>query len=702
MKVALDWLNDYVALNSPPKELSHLLTMSGLEIEEEETVELSEGKKTEVFELNVTPNRGYCLSHIGVAREIASLTEVTCQVPDVENQMESQTRGRPAEEVISVDNLETSLCPRYAAMVIENVKVCPSPQWLQDRLLSIGLRPINNIVDITNFVMMEYGQPLHAFDLNLLTGQKIVIRKAKSGEPFSALDGTQLKLQEDALVIADGEKAVALAGIMGGTNSQVTLSTQTVVLESAFFDSPCIRKSSKKYGLRSDSSYRFERGVDIEGVITAQTRAALLIQELAGGTICAGRFDIYPQPQKQKEVDICLDRVRKVLGQSFDVETLRALFERMGLILLSSDSNGSSEPIISLKIPTFRPDLTREIDVIEEIARLTGYGNLPVIKPKAELRPIRLTSKQECQAKFRERLSALGYQEAVNYSFLEQNLSEQFSSIYGTSDSQTVSLRNPISSDLETMRTSLIPSLIKTASRNLSKGQKPVKVFELGNIYFQSGKDGCYEERSSLAVLASGPYESSPWKQQGKVYDFYDIKGILESVIKSGSVHPGFEAKDTPFFKRGRSAQVLLNGKSVGIIGELDTKLLKQWELAKQTSVFEIHIGAYLEAMKKKVRFTPISKFPETFRDISIVVDKSLPSQKVCDLIRETGSPLVDRVELYDLFEGKQFEKGKKSLTFALSFVSPDKTLTDDEVNPVFDNILSALNQQFGATLRDS
>ena len=286
MKVQVDWLKEYTEIDVPTDELGHVLTMAGLEIESHETVELPDGEKSEVLELNVTPNRGYCLSHIGVAREVSALLNKSLKLPDPLKALESVWGVVKVEERVSVENMEPKLCPRYCALVIENVKVGPSPKWLKDRLTAIGLRPINNIVEITNFVMMEYGQPLHAFDRDLLAGNKIIIRRAKKGEPFASLDGTELKLEPDALVIADGEKPVALAGIMGGTNCQVSEITCHVVLESACFDPTTVRKGSKKYGLRSDSSYRFERGVDWNGVVSAQARAALMIKELAGGEIC--------------------------------------------------------------------------------------------------------------------------------------------------------------------------------------------------------------------------------------------------------------------------------------------------------------------------------------------------------------------------------------------------------------------------------
>ena len=361
MKVQVDWLKEYTEIDVHTDELSHVLTMAGLEIESHETVGLPDGEKSEVLELNVTPNRGYCLSHIGVAREVSALLKKSLKLSDPMKTLSTESGTVDIEDRLSVENLEPKLCPRYCALVIENIKVGPSPKWLKDRLFAIGLRPINNIVDITNFVMMEYGQPLHAFDRDLLAGNKIVIRRAKKGEPFTSLDGTQLKLEQDALVIADGDRPVALAGIMGGTNSQVFETTNHVVLESAYFDPATIRKASKKYGLRSDSSYRFERGVDWKGVVSAQARAALLIKELAGGEICSGRVDIYPEEEKSKIVSLRVSRVNQLLGGSFSAKQIQDLLSLLGMEITKPSET------MQVKVPSFRPDLVREVDLIEEI-----------------------------------------------------------------------------------------------------------------------------------------------------------------------------------------------------------------------------------------------------------------------------------------------------------------------------------------------
>ena len=412
MKVQVDWLKEYVKIDAPVAELGHMLTMAGLEIESHE---LLDEEKGDVLELNVTPNRGYCLSHLGVAREVSALMGGTFNPPDALQALGKSWGANPVAEKIAVENLEESLCPRYTALVIENVKPGPSPKWLCDRLQAIGLRPINNIVDITNFVMMEYGQPLHAFDRELLSGNKIIIRNANKGEKFTSLDGSELKLDVDALVIADEEKPVALAGIMGGANSQVSEATKNIVLESACFDSSAIRKASKKYGLRSDSSYRFERGVDMEGVITAQARAACLIQELAGGDICKGRIDVYPKTRENIQVALRVSRVNQLLGADFSAEQIKEIISRLGLKVEAAIKGGT----LQIEIPGFRPDLTREVDVIEEIARVDGFDKVDTVYPVASVRPVRIALRQTMLRKIREVLCHTGFSETVHFSFVE-------------------------------------------------------------------------------------------------------------------------------------------------------------------------------------------------------------------------------------------------------------------------------------------
>jgi len=528
MKIQLDWLKEYVDFGVSAEELGQLLTMAGLEIEAQETVKLGDGNKTEVLELNVTPNRGYCLSYFGVAREVAALMNKNFKYPDCESELKENWGPSLVEEKLTVDNRAPELCLRYSGMVIEDVKIGPSPKWLVDRLTSIGLRSVNNIVDITNFVLMEYGQPLHAFDKDLLDGSEVIVRRAIKDEAFTSLDGVELKLDEDTLVIADASKAIALAGIMGGANSQVKETTRNIILEAASFDSVIVRKGSKKYGLRSDSSIRFERGVDVKGMIAAQTRAALLIKELAGGIISKGRVDVYPLPLPNKVIFLRVSRLNQVLGCSLSVDHIENLLFQLGT-KTSKQKDGES---FNVEIPSFRPFLTREIDLIEEVARLNGFDEIEVTSPSAKIRPVRFTSKQLAIRNIKNLFSNTGFSEVLTYSFIDETMSKQFYSAFSNNcEVNTIALKNPISSDMAVMRPSLLPGLIHSSIRNFSKGQKYVKLFEFGNVFVSSEKNG-YKERMVFAGLVAGTHGNNVWEQTGSSYDYFDLKGALDSVTR--------------------------------------------------------------------------------------------------------------------------------------------------------------------------
>lgn len=696
MKIQLDWLKTYINHGLSVKKLSDLLTMGGLEIEGLESVDLGGGRTTDVVELNVTPNRGYCLSHIGVAREVGAMIHKACKLPDPDKQLAKAMGSVPVKKKITVVNEEPILCPRYTAIVIENVTPGPSPKWLTDRLKAVGLRPINNIVDITNFVMMEYGQPLHAFDLALLAGSKIVIRCARKGEPFTALDGTELKLGADALVIADAEKPVALAGIMGGTNSQVNESTQTVVLESAAFDPVVVRKASKKYGLRSDSSYRFERGVDIEAVATASSRAALLIQELAGGEICEGRIDLYKKSKKPNRFDFRISRTNQVLGTRLAAPRIMKYLKGLGVTAVKVKKAGECYQV---EVPSSRPTLTREIDLIEEVARLNGYGEVEVSHPVGSVSPVRFSKIQTAVRQSKEVLRNLGYSEAVNYSFIEGEWALQFLDTFGDQSPAVVQLDNPISSDMDTMRPSLLPGLLKSAMRNINRGQKNLQLFEQGHIFFSKKGKGSHEI-SCFAALATGPYPNSVWKDNSKPFDFYDLKGALQTLADHFQVELEYRPSRRSFLDSGQSADGFAGDRCIAYFGRLCPVVARRLEVSPDIYVFELNMEALAEVIPDRTRFQSIPKYPETYRDISILVDQTVQAQTISDLIRQTSGPLIHRVELFDQYQGKRLPPGKKSLTFALSFQSPEKTLTDEEVNPIFEKIVGSLSRKLGAALR--
>ncbi len=695
MKIQKDWLQQYVDCSLPTPELGHLLTMAGLEIEAFEKIPLEGGGLTDVLELNVTPNRGYCLSHLGVAREVAALTESTLKLLNPEKSLKESKRGSAIEEKLAVHLDDPELCPRYAAMVIENVKVKPSPQWLQDRLTAVGLRPINNVVDITNFVLMEYGQPLHAFDLSLLKKNEIIVRRANDKEVIETLDGSQLTLEPDTLVIADGVRPVALAGVMGGANSQVTETTESIVLESACFNPSSIRKTSKKYGLRSDSSYRFERGIDIDSVISAQARAALLIEELAGGTIAQGEIDLYPSPRPAVKLVFRVGRCNAILGTSLKTNTVKKYLEALDMKIEKAENDQ-----FELMVPASRPMIEREIDLIEEVARLHGYDQIEITDPSGRLNPLKPTDLQKTSQALKQLMCNMGFTETINYSFLEKNITEHFIDAFGNDGATTISLDNPISVDLGTMRTSLMPGLVKSSVRNIRHGAKSLRLFELGAAFFQ--KDDQVVERPCLAAIITGPYPADVWTETGKGYDFYDIKGTLESLLSHFGINGEYQLTTKSYLKQDTSIDCLVGETSIASLGELSASTAKKFELDQSLFAFEIDLEGWVNALPSTVRFEPLPRFPGIFRDISLLVDKSVSSGEVRKVIEQAGPPLLKQTELYDHFEGKKLEPGKKSLTFALTFQSPDRTLTDEEVNPVFEKIVEQLVEKVQAHLRDA
>ena len=528
----------------------------------------------------------------------------------------------------------------------------------------------------------------------MLAGNKIVIRRAKKGEPFASLDGTELKLEPDALVIADGDRPVALAGIMGGTNSQVSEATSHVVLESACFDPATVRKGSKKYGLRSDSSYRFERGVDWNGVVSAQARAALLIKELASGEICSGRIDIYPEAGKLIVVPLRVSRVNQLLGGSFTAEQIQGLLSRLGMEIAKPSET------MQVKIPSFRPDLSREVDLIEEIVRIDGFDKVGTVFPVAGVRPVKIAVRQKIIKKVREVLCCTGFSETVHYSFIENAHAEEFKMAFALEQDQMIVLKNPLSSENDTMRTSLIPGLLKTAALNLSKGQKPLKLFEVGSVYFANSNKN-RTEKAVLSAILLGPYELTPWKPRGKEYDFYDLKGTLETLAEHLHLKLETSPGSKSFLMPGKSVRVHVNGIELGYLAQVDPEQKLVHEIGQNVYALELDLGALENAISSSLQFQKIAKFPETYRDISILVDRQVTSEQVAGLILKAGSPLIQKVELYDHFEGKKIQADKKSLTFALSFQSAERTLSDEEVTPLFERIIKTLESELGASLRE-
>ena len=666
-----------------------------------------------VFELEITPNRPDCLSLIGVAREIRAETGNALKLPQVDfNEDATDIR-----EITSVTIEAPDLCPRYAARVIRGIKVGQSPAWLQQRLESVGVGVINNIVDITNFVLMEYGQPLHAFDYHKLTENRIVVRRAAGHENLITLDEIDRELTPDMLVIADAEKPVALAGIMGGYDSEITETTSDVLLESAYFNPSSIRATAKALGISTEASYRFERGADIGAVLAALDRAAQLIAELAGGTICKGVVDVYPGQQPLTAIQLRPERVNFILGTTLDTPEMVQILSNLGFDVKANGPGNyqagegtlkksaetpkqipSSKNPLQVTVPTFRSDVTREIDLIEEIARVYGYDNIPTTLPKGDIPIPAPNPSTEVRKHIKHFLLAAGMMEAINYSFCDPNCFDKIRFAADHPLRDVLKLQNPLSPEMSVLRTTLIPSLLENAQHNRNHQIDTIALFEIGSVFIRNSAEKEPERVTGIFAgqVGDGVY-SNPYREP----DFYDIKGLVEGILEvCGIVDYTLEKTDAPTFHPGRNAAVLSSNRQIGIFGEAHPEVLENYDLPYKAYLFDFDMEALVDAAIFTKRFEPISVYPKVERDLAIVVDKAVLSDMPTGLIYATGGELVESVRLFDVYEGEQVPEGKKSLAYAITYHSATETLTDKAVNTLHDKVVKRLNQELGAELR--
>ncbi|RKU21569.1 phenylalanine--tRNA ligase subunit beta [Candidatus Poribacteria bacterium] len=642
-----------------------------------------------VFELEITPNRPDCLSMIGVAREIRAETGNALKLPQVDlNEAEADIR-----EMTSVTIEAPDLCPRYAARVIQGVKVGASPEWLQQRLESVGVGVINNIVDITNFVLMEYGQPLHAFDYHKLAENRIVVRRAAACENITTLDEIARELTPDMLVIADAEKPVALAGIMGGYDSEITETTADVLLESAYFNPSSVRATAKALGVSTEASYRFERGADPGIVPAALDRAAQLIAELAGGTICKGIVDVYPRQQPLRRIQLRPKRVNFILGTALEATEMVQILSHLDFDV---KTNGAED--YEVIVPTFRSDITREIDLIEEIARVHGYDNIPTTLPKGDIPVPDPNPRTEVRKRIKHFLIAAGMMEAINYSFCDPSC---FDKIRFTADDprrETLKLKNPLSPEMSVLRTTLLPRLLENAQYNRNHQIDTIALFETGSVFISNGEQ---KEPERVAGILAGQIGEGVYSDPYRSPDFYDIKGLVEGILEvCGIVDYTLQKTDTPTFHPGRNAEILLGDRQIGTFGEAHPEVLENYDLPYKAYLFEFDMEVLVDAAIFAKRFEPIPIYPTVERDLAIVVDKEVLSDMPTQLIYATGGELVKSVRLFDVYEGEQVPEGKKSLAYAITYHSATETLTDKAVNTLHDKVVKHLNQKLGAELR--
>ena len=650
-----------------------------------------------VFELEITPNRPDCLSLIGVAREIRAETGNPLKLPTVDLKESSINTG----DLTSVTIGAPDLCPRYAARVIQGVKVSESPAWLQQRLESVGIGVINNIVDITNFVLMEYGQPLHAFDYDKLTENRIVVRRATDSEHITTLDEVERELTPDMLVIADAEKPVALAGIMGGYDSEITETTCDVLLESAYFNPSSVRATAKALGISTEASYRFERGADPGVTLAALDRAAQLIAELADGTVCEGTVDVYPGQQPLTEIQLRPERVNFVLGTTLEAAEMAQILNRLGFDM------DTTEEAYQVTVPTFRSDITREIDLIEEIARVHGYDNIPTTLPKGDIPVPAPDPKTEVRTRIKHFLLAAGMMEAVNYSFCDPNCFDKIRLNANDPLRNTLQLRNPLSPEMSVLRTTLTPSLLENAQHNRNHQIDTIALFEIGSVFLHDDKNGRSDPRIAtleperVAGVLAGQIGEGVYSDPYRPPDFFDIKGLVEGMLEASNVIDWtLQKTDVPTFHPGRNAEVLLDGKRIGVFGEAHPEVLENYDLPYKAYLFEFDLEGLTDAATFTKRFEPISIYPKVARDLAIVVDKDILSDMPTELIYTTGGDSVDSVRLFDVYEGEQVPEGKKSLAYTITYHSATETLTDKAVNALHEKVVKRLNREIGAELR--
>jgi phenylalanyl-tRNA synthetase beta chain len=640
-----------------------------------------------VLELELTPNRPDCMSMIGVAREVAAIlgTSLRTPVDDVVTSDDVPTR-------VSVDVEDERGCPRYLALELEGATTGPSPTWIAHRLLAAGFRPISNIVDVTNYVLVETGQPLHAFDATKIADRKIVVRRARPAETLVTLDGVERRLHGEDLVIADPAGAIALAGVMGGAGSEVSGSTTEVVLEAAYFDPGVVSFTARRHLLRTEASARFERGMDPNAVGYAARRAAKLMAEVAGARVGAQAVDVYPSPIAPRTLRLRAARTSAVLGADMSAADQRTALESLQL---DAAVEGDT---LSVTVPTFRPDLTREIDLVEEVGRLSGYERLPSTLPAGPKGG--LTPAQAAERSVRSTLAGFGLTEVWTSSFTSEANLDGLGLPLDHPGRAWVELENPTAQQHSALRTTLLSGLLGAAAHNLRQRVEGVALFEMARVYVPTG-DQLPDERATLAALFAGRRSSQAWNAPERTWNFFAAKGILEALVRAlGVPRPGFAAIEEPPWHPTRAAAVLLGGERIGALGELHPDVCDRLEVAPRTVAFELALTPVFDARPGPVRVGALPRFPAVLVDVALVVENAVPAQRVEDVIRKAGAPEVTSVRLFDVYRGDQVEPDRKSLAFALELRSPDRTLTDVEANEVRDRIVAAARSDLGAELR--
>src|SRR2546423_8896671 len=691
MFISYNWLRELTATKLTAEEIRERLTNVGLAVDAVET----RGDDF-VLDVEVPSNRGDCLSHVGIARELAAIEKSKLQTPKSRVQ---NTNGK-TRDFTAVEILNPDLCPEYAARVVRGVKIGRSPDWLAKTLETLGQRPINNVADVTNYVLHELGQPLHAFDLAKLAEQRIVVRRASKDETIKTLDGVERRLDQQMLVIADAANPVAIAGVMGGQESEISNATSDVLIESAYFNAASIRRTAKLLGLSTEASHRFERGVDPEGVIRAQERCVALICELAGGAATEDALDVYPNPfNPPREVTLRPSRVKAITGLEVQTKEMLRILNALGFDLRGREKlvRVQEEDGLSFDVPSWRNDVSIEEDLVEEIARHTGYDKIETALPSASSAGGYHPSENRKRA-VRNALAARGYNEAISLSFIEQT--NDFELLAKLQSGVAPVLSNPIVEGASGMRQTLLPGLLNSVANNFNHGTRDVCLFELGRV-FAANSNELPTEREALALVATGGVMRANRAEPERELDFYDVKGALESAIEAMNLPPlTFTAAEIQHLRLGQAAHVSYELAEVGSIGRLADKIASAHKFRQPVFVAELDLTALLNLAGLPVLYTPLPRFPSIVRDVSLLVDRKVTVAELTAAI--SGKPVQYFVngQLVGTYEGEGISADKRSITLRLEYRAEDRTLRDEEVDAVHWPVIEALKKKFGAEIR--
>lgn len=644
-----------------------------------------------ILEFDLTPNRSDCLSMIGVAYEVAAVLNEEISLPEVEIQPISKS----ASDYIDLKVEDLELSPYYGAYMIQNIRVKPSPLWMQNYLLASGVRPINNVVDITNYVLLEYGQPLHAFDYDRLATKEILVRRAKENEKIITLDGQERKLKKDHLLITNGKEAVAIAGVMGGANTEVNEKTKTVLLEAAYFNPLAVRRASQDTGLRSDASNRFEKGVDPSQVHPAALRALQLLEKYADGEVLSNSVIVDELDRTEKTVKMKLGEINRRLGTEISPEEVEEILEKLRFSFEKNDQ------VYEVTIPTRRGDIEIFEDMLEEVARIYGYDHLPFTLPENSSRPGGLSFRQKTIRNINSFLQGIGLSETITYSLTHKNLLTQFlSPEYDQKLLKPVKLSMPLSEDHEYMRLSLIPHLLKSLAYNRARREMDIALYEVGSIYLREEEGKQPVEKLRLSGVVSGLWTENEWQGEAKEVDFFLIKGITEALFKHLNLRVDYRQSSLELMHPGRCASIELAGNVIGFIGQIHPKVAREKDLA-ESYIFDLNLEKIMDFLDQEPSYERIPRYPSITRDVAFVVNQAVPAGDIRKELVKLGEPLVKSVEVFDLYEGEGLKEDEKSLAFRLIYQDPGRTLKDKEVDKSFQHTIKSINQKFNSYLRE-